>query len=72
LGSLAVPDHCLRGIAAGLRVVTAPDVLLRRAGGHGFVNELGALAEFRQRWSDAFPRDPYFDLDGGWPGVETG
>jgi hypothetical protein len=70
LGWLAVPDLCLRGLAAGLRVVTAPDVLLRRRGGHGFVNELGALVEFRRRWSGAFPRDPYFDLDSCWPGVE--
>jgi glycosyltransferase involved in cell wall biosynthesis len=70
LGGLAVPDLCLRAIAASRRVVTAPDVLLRRTDGRGFVNELGALAEFRRRWSGAFPRDPYFDLESCWPGVE--
>jgi glycosyltransferase involved in cell wall biosynthesis len=69
LGSLAVADHCLRGLSAGLRVVATPDVLLRRPSPPGFVNELSALAEFRRRWSGAFPRDPYFDLDSRWPGV---
>lgn len=69
LGDLAVPDHCLRGIVAGLRVVTAPDVILRRPSPPAFVNELSTLAEFRRRWSDTFPSDPYFELESRWPGV---
>ncbi len=69
LGSLAVPDHCLRGLASGMRVVATPDVLLRRRSGPGFVNELSALAEFQRRWSESFPSDPYFDLASRWPGV---
>jgi hypothetical protein len=71
LGGLAVPDLCLRGLGAGMRVVTAPDVLLRRTAPPAFVNELGALYEFRRRWAGAFPRDPYFDLEAGWPGVAS-
>lgn len=69
LGDLGVADFCLRARTAGMRVVSAPDVLLRRSGRSGTVNDLSALERFRRRWAADIPRDPYFDLDTGWPGV---
>jgi O-antigen biosynthesis protein len=71
LGELAVADYCLRGLSAGMRVVSAPDVLVRRSGRPGAANDLQALASFQRRWSSEFATDPYFDLSVGWPGVET-
>jgi len=69
-GNMALADYCLRADSAGLRVVFAPDVLLRRTGGHTPANDLLALNAFRSRWAREFPADPYFDLSAGWPGVE--
>jgi glycosyltransferase involved in cell wall biosynthesis len=69
-GENAVPDYCLRGLTAGLRIVSAPDVLLRRLGPPSPVNDLAGLERFRHRWARAFPRDPYFDPSAGRPGVE--
>ena len=69
MGGLAVADYCLRALSAGLRVVSTPDVLLRRCGRAGAVNDISDLAKFRRRWAADFARDPYFDLDVGWPGV---
>jgi hypothetical protein len=68
-GGLAVADHCLRALSAGLRVVSTPDVLLRRCGRPGAVNDLPDLERFRRRWAADFPRDPYFDLSTGLPGI---
>jgi hypothetical protein len=70
-GELGIGDYCLRALSAGLRTVSTPDVLLRRVGRPGTVNDLVALENFRRRWAADFPRDPYFDLDACWPGVES-
>jgi glycosyl transferase family 2 len=70
LADLALPDLCLRGIAAGMRVVSTPDVLLRRLAPRPAANDIDALLDFRARWAGEFARDPYFDLSTGWPGVE--
>ena len=70
LGELAVADYCLRAGAAGMRVVSAPDVLLRRIGREAPANDLGALQRFRRRWAGELADDPYFDLAGGWPGID--
>jgi GT2 family glycosyltransferase len=70
-GELSVADYCLRALAAGLRVVSAPDALLRRVGRPAGVNDLVALESFRRRWAADFARDPYLDLGTGWPGVES-
>jgi hypothetical protein len=70
-GGLAVADYCLRGLSNGLRVVSAPDVLLRRPAPPGHVNDLEALERFRERWGTRFAEDPYFDLSEGWPGVAS-
>ena len=70
-GGLAVADYCLRGLSSGLRVVSAPDVLLRRTGLPAYVNDLAALERFRGRWQAGCAGDPYFDMDAGWPGVES-
>jgi hypothetical protein len=69
-GELALLDYCLRGLSAGLRVVSAPDVLLRRLGRPGVGNDLAALERFQRRWAGEFERDPYFELAVSWPGVE--
>ena len=65
LGELAIADYCLRAVAAGSRVVSAPDVLLRRLG-PGPVNDLDLLSSFRRRWSPRFASDPYLDQAAGW------
>ena len=70
-GGLAVADYCLRGLSSGLRVVSAPDVLLRRPAPPSYVNDLEALERFRERCGTRFARDPYFDLSEGWPGVAS-
>jgi glycosyltransferase involved in cell wall biosynthesis len=70
LGELGVSDYCLRALTTGLRVVSAPDVLVRRSGRPAPANDLEALQAFRSRWGVAFPRDPYFELSIEWPGVE--
>jgi GT2 family glycosyltransferase len=68
-GHLAVADYCLRALSAGLRIVSTPDVLLRRCGRGGAVNDLAELERFRRRWAAEFARDSYFDLSVEWPGV---
>ena len=70
LGELASADYCLRAGAAGLRVVSAPDVLLRRLGRPAPANDLGALRRFRARWAGEIGADPYFELGTGWPGID--
>jgi len=70
-GGLAIADYCLRGLSSGLRVVSAPDVLLRRPVPPAYVNDLAALERFRGRWRTRFGSDPYFDLEAGWPGVAS-
>jgi hypothetical protein len=70
MGELTVADYCLRAAKAGLRVVSAPDVLLRRSSRPTPANDLEALRRFRQRWAGELAEDPYFDLGDGWPGID--
>ncbi|HEX5711867.1 MAG TPA: glycosyltransferase [Solirubrobacterales bacterium] len=70
LGELASADYCLRAEAAGMRIVSAPDVLLRRVGRPTPANDLAALRRFRERWSGELAADPYFELGAGWPGID--
>jgi hypothetical protein len=65
LDDLAIADFCARAVAAGSRVVSTPDVLLRRHG-PGPVNDLDLLSSFQDRWSERFAADPYLDQAAGW------
>ncbi len=67
-GDLAVPDYCLRALVQGRRIVSAPDVLLRRHG-PGPVNDLPSLDRFRRRWSTEVATDPYIDQAASRPSV---
>jgi len=61
LGELATADLCLRAWSEGLRVVSAPDVILRRLpGAPPPVNDLAELDGFRTRWLPRVPVDPYY------------
>lgn len=57
---LAVIDFCLRAWSQGLRIVSAPDTVLRRTDGEGPVNDLDELVDFRARWRGTIDEDPYF------------
>jgi glycosyltransferase involved in cell wall biosynthesis len=70
-GNLSVADYCLRAVAIGERVVSAPDVLLRRHG-PGPINDLDSLGLFRRRWGTIFVTDPYMDRAAGWAKLEAG
>jgi glycosyltransferase involved in cell wall biosynthesis len=66
LGELAVADFCLRAVSRGLRVVSTPDVLVRRLG-PAPVADLDQLARFRRRWGGEFAEDPYLGASATWP-----
>ncbi len=57
---LAVTDYCGRAWAAGLRVLSAPDAVVRRTDRTAPVNDLWELLRFAARWRVAVPEDPYF------------
>jgi glycosyltransferase involved in cell wall biosynthesis len=61
VGPLGVVDFCLRAREDGMRIVSAPDVVVRRIGKAEPVNDLAALHTFRMRWRDRLGRDPYFN-----------
>jgi glycosyltransferase involved in cell wall biosynthesis len=59
---LAIADLCLRAWDEGLRIVSTPDVVLRRLpGSPAPVNDLVELSDFRARWLPRLPADPYYD-----------
>jgi GT2 family glycosyltransferase len=58
---LAVADLCLRAWEQGLRVVSSPNVVVRRTESAPAVNDLTELAAFQAEWRRRLgPRDPYF------------
>jgi hypothetical protein len=58
---LATADLCLRALSEGLRIVSAPEVILRRLpGAPPPVNDLRELDVFRTRWLPRVPTDPYY------------
>jgi hypothetical protein len=58
---LATADLCLRAWSAGLRIVSVPDVVLRRLpGSPPPINDLVELDDFRARWVSRIPADPYY------------
>jgi GT2 family glycosyltransferase len=61
MGALGVIDFCLRARERGMRIVSAPDAVVRRTGSAGPSNALGALYAFRMRWRDRLGSDPYFN-----------
>jgi GT2 family glycosyltransferase/SAM-dependent methyltransferase len=61
VGPLGVVDFCLRAREDGMRIVSAPDAVVRRTGTAVPVNDLPALHAFRMRWRDRLGRDPYFN-----------
>jgi hypothetical protein len=61
LEELATADLCLRALRQDMRVVSAPEVVLRRLQGvPPPVNDLEEIDEFRQRWLPFVPTDPYY------------
>ncbi len=61
LGSLGVIDFCLRAREREMRIVSAPDAVVRRTGPASPSNALGALYAFRMRWRDRLGSDPYYN-----------
>jgi GT2 family glycosyltransferase len=58
---LAAADLCLRAWQSGLRIVSTPDVVLRRLpGAPAPVNDVQELKSFRTRWLPDVPADPYY------------
>jgi GT2 family glycosyltransferase len=59
---LATADLCLRAWSEGLRVISAPEVILRRLpGAPAPVNDLTELDAFRTHWLPRVPTDPYYE-----------
>jgi O-antigen biosynthesis protein len=61
LGELTEVDFCLRARERGMRIVSAPDALVRSVRPTPPVNDLAALATFRARWRERLGRDPYLN-----------
>jgi hypothetical protein len=61
VGPLGVADLCLRAREHEMRIVSAPDAVVRRVGKGAPVNDLTALYAFRLRWRHRSGRDPYFN-----------
>jgi glycosyltransferase involved in cell wall biosynthesis len=59
-GALAIADFCLRAWGEGLRILSAPDAIVRRTERAAPVNDLGELAAFAAKWRIRLPDDPYF------------
>jgi GT2 family glycosyltransferase len=61
LGELGVIDFCLRAREAGMRIVSAPDVIVRHLSHAPPINDLVALYALTMRWRNRLGRDPYFN-----------
>lgn len=61
MDTLGVADFCLRAWQQGSRILSCPDVVLRRTEERPPVNDIGELLAFRAKWLPELPQDPYFD-----------
>ncbi len=61
LRELALVEYCVRAGQSGRRIVTVPDVRLRRCGPDDAVNDLAALRALRERWGRPDDGDPFYN-----------
>jgi GT2 family glycosyltransferase len=61
LRELALIEYCIRATDSGRRIVTVPDVRLRRSGADPMVNDLSALRTLREHWWRGHAADPFYN-----------